>query len=173
MDGFAGMKIKKSPGQRFQTDVYFFPLATGAFQECGLTVGHSAASKNFFLENKKIFDSLKNPWSKQCLNDVAPTLDILSSATQIPDLGVKVLLLYCCLEHLFVPKNIRADNKKYIVGGINALRSDLLTWFDRLYGLRCTYAHKGFIQIDEKVLGIITESMRNVIKLLVAKLSNS
>lgn len=126
--------------------------------------------EKIFLEDKKILDLLKNPWDKRYLNDVAPTLDILSSATQIPDLGAKVLLIYCCLEHLFVPKKIRTDNKKYIVGGINALRSDLLEWFDRLYKLRCDYAHKGFIQRDETVLRLIMESVRNVLKLLIAKI---
>lgn len=128
--------------------------------------------EKFLLDNKKVFELLKNPWDKQYLNDVSPTLDILSSATQIPDLGAKVLLIYCCLEHLFVPKNIVTDNKKYIVGGINALKSDLLEWFNRLYKLRCDYAHKGFIQRDEEVLGLVMESVRNVMKLLIAKLYN-
>ena len=128
--------------------------------------------EKFFLEHKKILDLLKNPWQKRCLNDIAPTLDILSSAIQMSDLGAKVLLIYCCLEHLFVPKRIRTDNKKYIIGGVNALRSDLLEWFDRLYKLRCDYAHKGFIRKDETVLKLIKESVRNVMKLLIAKLYN-
>ena len=58
--------------------------------------------------------------------EVAPAIDILSSATQIPDMGAKILLIYCCLEHLFVPRNVEADNKKYIVGGMNALAPRLL-----------------------------------------------
>ena len=84
------------------------------------------------------------------MTQVAPVLDILNSATQNTDLGAKILLVYCCLEHMLVPKNIRADNKKYIVGGINALKPDLLDWFNRLYELRCDYAHKGFIIRDEE-----------------------
>lgn len=128
--------------------------------------------EKFLLENRKILELLKNPWDKRYLYDISPTLDILSSVTQIFDLGAKVLLIYCCLEHLFVPKNIRADNKKYIVGGINALRSDLLEWFDDLYKLRCEYAHKGFVKKDNKVLGLIKRSIRNVIILLKAKLCN-
>lgn len=128
--------------------------------------------EKFFLEYKKILDLLKNPWDKRYLDDIAPALDILSSAIQMPDLGAKVLLIYCCLEHLFVPKNMRTDNKKYIVGGINALRSDLLEWFNRLYRLRCDYAHKGFIQKDDAVLKLIKESVRNVMKLLLAKFYN-
>ena len=126
--------------------------------------------EKFVFEHKKIFDLLNNPWGKRYLNDIAPTLDILASATQISDLGAKLLLIYCCLEHLLVPKNINTDNKKYIVGGINALRSDLLEWFDRLYKLRCDYAHKGFIKRDDKVLKLIRESVRNVMTLLIAKL---
>ena len=123
------------------------------------------------LENKKIFDSLQNPWESKNLNDIAPTLDILSSVTQVADLGAKILLLYCCLEHLFVPKNIDSDNKKYIVGGINALKKDLLPWFNKLYKLRCTYAHKGFVLKDDQIIGLIIESVKNVITLLIAKLT--
>jgi hypothetical protein len=126
--------------------------------------------EKFFLEHKKIFNLLKHPWSERYLNDVAPTLDILGSATQVPDLGAKMLLIYCCLEHLLVPKHVSADNTKYIVGGINALRYDLLEWFDRLYKLRCDYAHKGFIKRDDKVFKLIMESVRNVMALLMAKL---
>lgn len=59
--------------------------------------------------------------------------------TQIPDDGAKLLLLYCCLKHLFVPEGYTRDNKKYIVGGINAVRPDLLKWFEELYKRRCTY----------------------------------
>ena len=129
--------------------------------------------EEFFFEHKGIFDLLQNPWNKRYLNDIAPTLDILSSAIQFPDLGAQVLLIYCCLEHLFVPENITRDNKKYIVGGINALKSDLLEWFNRLYNLRCDYAHKGFIQKDEKILELVRESIRNVMRLLVAKIYNA
>jgi hypothetical protein len=100
-------------------------------------------------------------------------LDILSSATQIPDLGAKILLVYCCLEHLFVPKDANTENKKYIIGGMNALAPHLLTWFNRLYNLRCAYAHKGFVLRDEETMAIITDSMKNVMTLLVAKLSVS
>ncbi|HUB86336.1 MAG TPA: hypothetical protein VMB22_00475 [Verrucomicrobiae bacterium] len=126
-----------------------------------------------FLENKKIFEHLRNPWNEKALQDVIPTLDILSSATQIPDVGAKILLIYCCLEHLFVPANVRRDNKKYIVGGINALRSDLLPWFDRLNDLRNEYAHKGFVLKDDKTRALTVESMNNVLSLLVAKLANA
>jgi hypothetical protein len=129
--------------------------------------------ENFLIEHKQIFDLLKNPWDKRCLTQIAPTLDILSSATQIPDLGAKVLLIYCCLEHLFMPENVSTDNKKYIIGGINALNSSLLEWFNRLYKLRCDYAHKGFIKRDEKALGLIMESIRNVMTLLKIKLYSS
>ncbi|KKW41990.1 MAG: hypothetical protein UY92_C0011G0012 [Candidatus Magasanikbacteria bacterium GW2011_GWA2_56_11] len=128
--------------------------------------------EKFMLDNKKIFESLKNPWKHNNMNDVAPTIDILSSASQIPDLGAKILLLYCCLEHLFVPdKDIRSDNKKYIIGGINAIKPDLLPWFNRLYEKRCNYAHKGFVLRDEKTIGLVIESMNNIVTLLVAKLT--
>ncbi len=127
--------------------------------------------EKFFLENQKILDSLKNPWTERSVNDIQPTLDILSSATQIPDLGAKILLMYCSLEHLFVPKNVNSDNKKYIVGGIHALKPELLPWFNDLYKLRCAYAHKGFILKDDKTLSLVFKSMENVIALLLVKIS--
>jgi hypothetical protein len=129
------------------------------------------AIKKFMLDHKKIFEYLKNPWNARSINDVAPALDILSSATQIPDVGAKMLLVYCCLEHLFVPKNTGTENKKYIIGGMNALAPGLLNWFNHLYDLRCAYAHKGFVLKDEKTMALITDSMKNVMTLLVAKLS--
>jgi hypothetical protein len=49
--------------------------------------------KQFMLDHKCIFEHLKNPWSERNTREVAPILDILSSATQIPDLGAKILLI--------------------------------------------------------------------------------
>jgi hypothetical protein len=127
--------------------------------------------KKLFVSCKKIFDSMANPWNARSKNDIAPMLDILSSATQIPDLGAKILLLYCSLEHLFVPKDAYVENKKYIVGGMHALGPHLIPWFNRLYNLRCAYAHKGFVLRDEETMALVTDSMKNVMILLVAKLS--
>lgn len=129
--------------------------------------------EKFFQSYRRIFDCLKNPWNSQSIRDVSPALDILSSATQIPDMGAKILLIYCCLEHLFVPKNVEADNKKYIVGGIHAVSPKLLRWFDELYDLRCNYAHKGFVLRDDHTLALVMESMINAMTLLVSKLSVS
>jgi hypothetical protein len=129
--------------------------------------------ETFMLEYKEVLSTLKSSWSTRSVNDVAPTLDILSSATQIPDLGAKILLVYCCLEHLFVPKNAYTENKKYIIGGMNALAPRLIPWFDRLYDLRCAYAHKGFVLRDDKTMSLVADSMRNVMTLLGAKLSVS
>ncbi|MGC1902241.1 MAG: hypothetical protein WA715_00305, partial [Candidatus Acidiferrum sp.] len=81
-------------------------------------------------KHKVIFDNLKNPWTLKNVSEVAPTLDILSSATQIPDLGAKILLIYTCLEHLFVPSNTGAESSKYIIGGLNALNRTLVPWFE-------------------------------------------
>lgn len=129
-----------------------------------------AGMKNFIIENRAVLDQLKNPWNPKVLNDLAPTIDILSSATQIPDFGAKILLLYCCLEHLFVPKEIKSDNKKYIVGGLHALSPKLKPWFDELYNLRNNYAHKGFVLSNEKTMGLVILSVQNIMSLLVAKL---
>jgi hypothetical protein len=105
------------------------------------------------------------------VKDVAPALDILSAATQMPDLSAKILLIYCCLEHLFVPAKITSNNTKYIIGATNALRPELLPWFYELYRLRCSYAHKGFVIRDDKTLALIRESVVNAMTLLLAKLT--
>ena len=54
---------------------------------------------------------------------------------------------------------------------MNALAPQLLSWFDRLYDLRCDYAHKGFVLRDDGTMALIMDSMKNVMALLVAKLS--
>jgi hypothetical protein len=126
--------------------------------------------KLFIKKSQIIFDLLKNPWTAQYRNDVSPSIDILSTVSQIPDLGAKILLTYCCLEHLFVPKEVKNDNKKYIVGGINALRPDLLPWFEDLYKLRCDYAHKGYVLKDPKLRGLVIKSVKNAFSLVIAKL---
>jgi len=127
--------------------------------------------KRFFLDHSQVFDHLRNPWNPVITKDVAPSLDILSTATQIPDMGAKILLIYCCLEHLFVPKSVKADNTKYIVGAMNAMAPRLLPWFNTLYDLRCDYAHKGFVLRDDHTLRLTIESVKNAMTLLVAKLS--
>jgi hypothetical protein len=128
--------------------------------------------ENFILGNRKILESMKHPCKEKSLRDVVPTLDLLNTVTQLPDEGVKLLLLYCCLEHLFVPQGYTRDNKKYIIGGLNALRPDLLKWFDELYERRCDYAHKGFLVPGEQTRGLMVESVNNVLALITAKLAN-
>jgi hypothetical protein len=128
--------------------------------------------EDFILGNRKILESMEHPWKEKPLRDVVPTLDLLNTVTQLPDDGAKLLLLYCCLEHLFVPQGYTRDNKKYIIGGVNALRPDLLKWFDELYNRRCAYAHKGFLVPGEQNRGLMVESINNVLALVVAKLAN-
>jgi len=136
-----------------------------------LDLRNSRAIKQFMLDRKCIFVYLGNPWSDKSARDVAPVLDILSSATQIPDLGAKLLLIYCCLEHLFVPLQAGAENSKYIIGGLNALKPELTPWFKELYNQRCGYAHKGFVLRTDTTLALIRDSVKNVMTLLAAKLS--
>lgn len=131
------------------------------------------AIEKFFTENVVILKKLENPWSDSSINDIEPALDILSSATQMPDLGAKILQIYCCLEHLFVPKHVKKDNVKYIIGAVNALRPEFLEWFNRLYELRCGYAHKGFVLRTEKTRGLVNESMKNTLILLTTKLQTT
>ena len=128
--------------------------------------------RGFIIENKPILDQLRNPWKRHNLDDVTPTLDILSSATQSTDIGAKILMIYCCLEHLFVPHSVRTGNKSYIVGGIYSLDTRLIEWFEELYIFRCNYAHKGYIKGDDKLLEFIKISISNTLRLLRLKLNN-
>lgn len=127
--------------------------------------------QQFILDHRAILECLREPWSQRSIRDVTPILDILSTAAQIPDSGAKVLLIYCCLEHLFVPRNARTENNKYIVGGINALGSQLLPWFDQLYDLRCEYAHKGFMPQERNSIPFIVSSIQNALALLLKKVT--
>jgi hypothetical protein len=116
---------------------------------------------------------MEHPWKKRTLLDVVPTLDLLNTVTQMPDEGAKLLLVYCCLEHLFVPPKTIHGNRKCIVDGIKASRPDLLKWFEQLYDQRCAYAHKGFIATGEQARHLMVESVRNVLALITARLSTS
>lgn len=129
--------------------------------------------KKFMLGNRPIFELLKNPWNKYIQNDITPTIDILSSTIHSTDIGAKILLVYCCLEHLFVPSNIKTNNRNYIIGGIYSLDRELIGWFDELYGYRCDYAHKGYIKGNEKILEFIQLSILNTLTLLRLKLNNA
>lgn len=130
-----------------------------------------ARIKSFILDHKAILNDSTNPWSKQALFEIYPILDLLSNVTLAQDLGTKILLLYCCLEHLFVPKGETANNLSLIKGGIYALAPELLSWFtDELYKQRCEYAHKGYIVKKTDTLPLIQRSVGSVMHLLLNKI---
>jgi hypothetical protein len=129
--------------------------------------------EKFILDNRLILESMKRPWREKTLRDVVPTLDLLNTVTQLPDEGAKLLLMYCCLEHLFVPGDDKSGNKKYIVGGLHALKPELLPWFEKLYKQRNAYAHKGFLVPGEQARALMVESVKNVLTLIRAKLVNN
>ncbi len=163
----------KESWEKFPDGCLFRSFGFRGLSNMWLDLRNFSKIKSFILDHRAIFDHLRNLWNTTNTGDVAPTLDILSSATQIPDLGAKILLIYCCLEHLFVPEQAGAENKKYIIGGLKALRPKLLSWFDKLYQQRCEYAHKGFVLRTDETWKLISDSMTNVMSLLVAKLSVS
>lgn len=163
----------KKPWLRIPDGCLFLSFGYRGVSKMWLDDRAYAGIEKFMLEHKVIFDYLKNPWSARCIDDVAPAIEILSAATQVMDLGAKILLLYCCLEHLFVPAKMTEHNTKYIVGGIHALSPDLLPWFDRMYKIRCMYAHRGYVLKTDEVRGLVFESVANVAKLLVMKLANA
>ncbi len=169
--GYYWEQDTREPWQKIPDGCLFLSFGYRGLSKMFLDNRTFAGMQAFLLENKIIFQNISNPWTYTSINDIAPTLDILSSATQIPDLGAKILQIYCCLEHLFVPKTVRRDNVKYIIGAVNALRPDLIPWFNKLYQLRCDYAHKGFVLRDEKTLSLVFESVANTTALLTAKLN--
>lgn len=171
--GYCWEEGRKKPWEKIPDGSLFLSFGYRSLSRMWLDNRCWESLEKSFVENNIIFECLKNPWSKKSIYDISPSLDILSSATQISDLGAKTLLIYCCLEHLFVPGVGKTDNKIYIVGGINALKPGLLPWFYDLYELRCSYAHKGFVLQDSDSLIFIFESIRNVLSLLNAKLSIS
>jgi hypothetical protein len=164
---------KKEPWAKIPDGCLFLSFGYRGLSKAWLDTRSFPRIEKFILDHRAIFDALRNPWNRKSISDVAPILDILSSATQMPDLGAKTLLVYCCLEHLFVPKTVRTESKKYIVGGMNGLGPHLLPWFEQLYDLRCAYAHKGFVVRDNKTMALVAGSIKNVMTLLVAKLSVS
>lgn len=125
--------------------------------------------QEFVFYNEYIFKSIKNPWNTINQKSITPTLDILNSAISSTDIGAKILLIYCCLEHLFVHKSIKINNKEIIVEGITSLDSQFLSWFDKLYDYRCDYAHKGYIKRDETTIEFIKKSIENIFMLLKLK----
>lgn len=172
--GYCWEEDTKRPWEKIPDGCLFLSFGYRGIAKMWLDERSYGQIEKLFLDNRIILDSLINPWTPQAINDIAPAIDILSSTTQTPDLGAKILQIYCCLEHLFVPKNKQRDNYKYIIGGINALRPALLNWFENnLYSTRCDYAHRGFVIRDNKTLSLVFESMKNVIALLTAKLKQS
>lgn len=168
--GYCWDEDSKVPWAKVPDGCLFLSFGYRGLSKMRLDTRTFESLKLFFRRNRVIFDLLKNPWTPQYRNDISPSLDILSTASQIPDLGAKILLIYCCLEHLFVPKGVKNDNKKYIVGGINALKRDLLPWFEDLYKLRCDYAHKGYVLKNEKLRNLVMKSVENALALTIAKL---
>lgn len=169
--GFSWGEDTKKPWEKIPDGCLFLSFGYRGIAQMYFDERIFGAIEKFFVNNKAILEHLKNPWTTSSINDIAPSLDILSSVTQTPDLGAKILLLYCCLEHLFVPKNITRNNTKYIVGGIHTIDPKLTPWFDRLYDVRNSYAHKGFVDVNNNLHSLIRESMQNILQLLKAKLS--
>lgn len=119
-----------------------------------------------------ILKASENPWYEDSVKDIAPVLDMLSSATKAIDYGVKSLLLCCCLEHLFVPKWEIYNQKKYIIWALTSVKADLCEWYEKcLYKIRCDYAHKWFIKRSDATL-IVHGSFENIMSLLNVKLMN-
>ena len=171
--GYSWEEDGKKPWEKVPDGCLFLSFGYRGISTLFLDNRTFAGIEKVFVDNSLIFKEISNPWNEKSITDIATSLDILSTATQMPDLGAKILQIYCCLEHLFVPKKVQKDNIKYIVGAINVLNPSLLPWFDKLYKLRCDYAHKGYVQKDDQTLFLVFESMGNTMALLTAKLKQS
>lgn len=171
--GYSWKEDEKKPWEKIPDGCLFLSFGYRGISTLFLDNRTFAGIEKVFIDNSLIFKEFKNPWNEKSITDIATSLDILSTATQMPDLGAKILQTYCCLEHLFVPKNVKKDNIKYIIGAISVLNPSLLPWFNKLYRLRCDYAHKGYLQKDEQTLSLVFESIGNTMALLTAKLKQS
>lgn len=164
---------ERKPFLRYPDGYLFRSFGNRSVSKTWLDIRNLEWVKNFFLKNKIIFDKLKNPWSEEAIYDIATSIDLLSSSTQSQDLGTKILLLYCSLEHLFVPIGMDSENKRYILWAINALQPSFLPWFQKLYKMRCDYAHKWYIlDNSNEVIGFIMDSMEKILDLLTLKLKS-
>ncbi len=171
--GYSWDEDKRKPWEKIPDGVLFLSFGYRGIVKMFLDGRNFGGVEKVFNEAEIIFHHLRNPWTDPSIYDIAPTLDILSSATQIPDLGAKILQIYCCLEHMFVPKGVRKDMTKYIIGALNVLKPELKPWFDDLYKLRNDYAHKGYVQRTEATRNMTSISIQNTLTLLVAKLKQS
>jgi hypothetical protein len=168
---FVWNEDKKAPWAKVPDGSLFLSFGYRGFSPMWLDRRTFSRLTQFMTEQKPVFTSLENPWVARSIDDVVPALDILSSAVQIPDLGAKILLIYTCLEHLFVPSGTRTNQKHFIIGGLNALRPSFLPWFEKLYTLRCDYAHRGFVIRSDETIALTIQSAGNALNLLLAKLT--
>lgn len=120
--------------------------------------------------NEWIVSAVENPYNTKLVKTLVPILHLLSEVTQAQSVGSKVLLLNCCLENMFVPAGTSRGQKRYIVGALKAIDEDLLEWFYELYQARCTFAHEGYLLVDDDSRNLVTTSIRNVLKCLSVKL---
>jgi hypothetical protein len=164
---------ERVPNEKIPDGTLFLSFGYRGLADMWLDSRSFTGMSNTILETKQLFSKLSNPWQSKCRDDIYPVLDLLSSVTQLPDIGAKLLLLYCSLEHLFVPKDTQRENKAHIVGGINALNPSLIPWFNDLYKMRNAYAHKGFVLKDKQSHGMIVKSLKNILVLLNAKINAS
>ena len=170
--GLCWNEDEKEPWERMPDGCLVLSFGYRGYSKMCLDSRTYKGIETFIVQNKGILCALQNPWELVCIDDIAPILDIMSSVTQVDDLGAKILLLYCCLEHLFVPEGKKHGNKECIEGGITALAGELLPWFERLYSRRCDYAHKGYVKVDSNSLQLVRESIVNVMKLLSRKVDH-
>lgn len=119
----------------------------------------------FFSEHRSIFYNLNNPWKPDNVHELIPAIELLSTATQMLDLGAKFLLIYSALQHLFHAN----DNAANIAEGIRKLKPELLPWFENFNGARLLYMDKGYMVMDDEAMVLVYESMKNAFDLLAAK----
>ena len=126
---------------------------------------------DLFDKHKTLFNVVLKPYTGAYTNDVLPIIHLLSTASQVQDYGGKVLLLMCCLEHMYAKDGFRGI--KSITKQVELFRPDLVSWILELYRLRCEYAHNGYLSGISDLNSFAAESMKNCLELLQANIKNT
>lgn len=122
-----------------------------------------------FDESKSLTDlALYQPYSEKFTGEVLPVLHLLSTASQAQDWGTKILLIMCCLEHMYTIG--RFEGIQNIIDRMKPSTPKLTAWAEELYRLRCDYAHNGYLSGQTDLHAFVADSMKNCLELLRAKL---
>lgn len=87
--GYCWDEDKKKPWEKIPDGCLFISFGYRGITTLFLDSRTFEGIEKVFIENNIILKELSNPWRDKCIYDIETSLDILSTATQTPDLGAK------------------------------------------------------------------------------------